>query len=118
MTATPITSTSFPILYLHDALPFYVIGSRRAVKVADLSPELAGIVDEISFKSGEDIKAGAVLVKLRAADDVARLDALRASAELAQSIYSRDKAQMEAHAISQAALDSRDRKSTRLNSSH
>src|SRR3546814_11274224 len=72
-----------------------------------LSPELAGIVDEISFKSGEDIKAGAVLVKLRAADDVARLDALRASAELAQSIYSRDKAQLEAHAISQAALDSR-----------
>src|SRR3546814_4726631 len=71
-----------------------------------LSPELAGIVDEISFKSGEDIKAGAVLVKLRAADDVARLDALRASAELAQSIYSRDKAQLEAHAISQAALDS------------
>src|SRR3546814_7647709 len=33
-----------------------VIGSLRAVKGADLSPELAGIVDEISFKSGEDIK--------------------------------------------------------------
>lgn len=83
-----------------------VIGSLRAVQGADLSPELAGIVDEISFKSGDDIKAGAVLVKLRAADDVARLDALRASAELAQSVYDRDKSQLEAHAISQAALDS------------
>src|SRR3546814_14453641 len=56
-----------------------------------LSPELAGIVDEISFKSGEDIKAGAVLVKLRAADDVARLAALRASAEKIGSASCRER---------------------------
>lgn len=85
-----------------------VIGSLRAVQGADLSPELAGIVDEIDFKSGDDVKAGTVLVRLRAADDVARLDALRASAELAQTIHDRDKAQLDAHAISQAALDSSD----------
>src|SRR3546814_13118982 len=80
-----------------------VIGSLRAVKGADLSPALAGIVAEISFKSGEAITAGALLAKLRTADDVARLDALRASPELARSIHSRAKAPLEPTAPSTAA---------------
>lgn len=81
------------------------IGSLHAVRGADLSPELAGIVDAIRFESGADAKAGDVLVQLRAADDEARLEALRASADLARIVYERDKAQLESRAISQAALD-------------
>lgn len=81
------------------------IGSLRAVRGADLSPELAGIVDEIHFQSGEEAKAGELLVQLRDADDVARLDSLRASAELAKTEYTRAQAQLEARAVSQATLD-------------
>lgn len=81
------------------------IGSLRAVKGADLSLEVSGVVDTISFNSGDDVPAGAVLLRLRDADDVAKLQALEATAELAQITYRRDEQQLQAHAISQATLD-------------
>ena len=46
------------------------IGSLRAVKGADLSLEVSGVVDSISFTSGDDVEQGAVLLKLRSDDDV------------------------------------------------
>jgi membrane fusion protein (multidrug efflux system) len=81
------------------------IGSLRAVKGADLALEVPGIVDEILFESGEDVKAGAVLARLRAGDDEAKLRSLEASAELAATTHERNKKQFEAKAISQASLD-------------
>jgi membrane fusion protein (multidrug efflux system) len=70
-----------------------------------LSSEVAGIVESIAFTSGQDVAAGQILVRLRAADDLARLQALRATAALDQVLLDRDKAQFEAQAISQATLD-------------
>ncbi|MFI4980236.1 MAG: efflux RND transporter periplasmic adaptor subunit [Nevskiales bacterium] len=81
------------------------VGSLRAERGADLSAEVAGIVDAIQFKSGDDVKAGQLLVQLRSADDVAHLESLKASAALADTVYNRDKAQFQAEAISQAVLD-------------
>jgi membrane fusion protein (multidrug efflux system) len=46
-----------------------------------------------------------LLLQLRAADDIAHLEALKANAGLAETTYNRDKAQFEAQAISKAALD-------------
>src|SRR5450631_2344612 len=46
------------------------VASLHAVHGADLSPEVAGIVDAIAFDSGQDVKAGQLLVRLRAADDL------------------------------------------------
>ena len=62
-------------------------------------------MDTIEFSSGDDVKAGQLLVRLRSADDVAHLDSLKATAALAETNYKRDKAQFEAEAISQAVLD-------------
>ncbi len=81
------------------------VGSLRAVRGADISAEVAGIVDAIRFSSGAEVKQGESLITLRAGDDVARLNSLKASAELAESNYKRDQAQFEAQAISQAQLD-------------
>lgn len=82
------------------------VGSLRAVNGANLSLEVAGIVSEINFKSGDDVQAGRVLLRLRADDDIARLRALQATAALAQIVYDRDRKQLAARAISQATLDS------------
>jgi membrane fusion protein, multidrug efflux system len=82
------------------------VGSLRAERGADLSAEVGGIVDQIQFNSGDNVKAGQPLLQLRAADDLAHLESLRASAALAETNYQRDKAQFEAQAISQAVLDS------------
>ncbi len=81
------------------------IGSLRAVRGTDLSSEVAGIVDTVKFESGEDVKAGDLLLRLRSADDEAHLNSLKATAEVAESSYKRDQAQLEAQAISQAVLD-------------
>jgi membrane fusion protein (multidrug efflux system) len=81
------------------------IGSLRAVKGADLSIEVSGVVDSISFNSGDDVEAGAVLLKLRSEDDVARLESLQATAQLNQITYDRDQKQFKLQAVSQATLD-------------
>ncbi len=81
------------------------VGSLRAVKGADLSLEVSGIVDTINFQSGDDVAAGAVLVRLRSAEDLAKLESLQASAALAQVTYDRDQKQFAVKAIAQATLD-------------
>src|SRR5580693_10689116 len=81
------------------------VGSLRAVRGADLSLEVAGVVGEIAFNSGDDVEAGAELLKLRDDDDVAKLDSLKATAELNEITYQRDQKQLQLQAVSQATLD-------------
>ncbi|HEY6981912.1 efflux RND transporter periplasmic adaptor subunit [Reyranella sp.] len=81
------------------------VGTLRAVKGADLSLELAGVVDKIEFESGHDVEAGQVLLRLRNDDDVAKLESLEAMAKLAQVTYDRDLKQFKAQAVSQATID-------------
>jgi membrane fusion protein (multidrug efflux system) len=81
------------------------IGSLRAVNGADLSPEVSGVVDQIDFESGDDVAAGKVLLRLRSEDDAAKLQALKATADLAQVTYNRDLKQWKAQTVSQATLD-------------
>jgi membrane fusion protein (multidrug efflux system) len=80
-------------------------GSLRAVNGADLSPELAGIVQSITFKSGSDVEKDAVLLQLRADDDIAKLHALEATAKLTDITYQRDLKQLKVQAVSQATVD-------------
>ncbi|MDD5577779.1 MAG: efflux RND transporter periplasmic adaptor subunit [Methylobacter sp.] len=81
------------------------IGSLRAVRGGDLSAEVPGIVEEIHFQQGDNVKTGDSLLQLRAHDDIARLRSLKASAELARITYQRSQSQFRANAISQQVLD-------------
>ncbi len=81
------------------------VGTLRAVNGADLSAEVAGIVESVSFDSGGDADKDAVLVHLRDADEVAQLHALQASANLTQITLDRDMKQLKSQAISQATVD-------------
>jgi membrane fusion protein, multidrug efflux system len=81
------------------------VGSLRAVNGADLSFELAGIVKDLRFNSGDDVAAGDILLTLRADDDIARLAALQATANLSEITYQRDQEQFKIKAVSQATLD-------------
>src|SRR5690348_4840960 len=82
------------------------VGSLRAVNGADLSLEVSGIVGELHFSSGDDVAADTLLLRLRSEDDVAKLQALQATADLAQVTYDRDVKQWKAKAISQQQVDS------------
>jgi membrane fusion protein (multidrug efflux system) len=81
------------------------VGTLRAVRGVDVTTEVAGLVRSIEFKSGEEVKAGQVLVQLNADSDIAQLHALEAAADLAATVYERDKAQLAAEVISKAQVD-------------
>jgi membrane fusion protein (multidrug efflux system) len=81
------------------------VGSLRAVRGADLSLEVPGVVEEILFNSGDEVQAGQILLRLRAEDEAAKLQSLEATAQLAQITYDRDVKQLKAQAISQAVVD-------------
>lgn len=84
------------------------VGSLRAVRGVDVTTEIAGLVREIRFKSGDEVKAGAVLIQLNADSDLAQLASLKAAADLAETTLKRDREQLAAEAISQAQIDSDD----------
>ncbi|MFC0241180.1 efflux RND transporter periplasmic adaptor subunit [Rhodopseudomonas telluris] len=82
------------------------VGSVRAEKGADLALETSGTVTELNFKSGDDVREGQVLMRLRADDDIANLDSLKATADLNGIVLRRDQEQIKIHAVSQATIDS------------
>jgi len=84
---------------------FQVVGTLRAVRGADIAPELPGVITALHFQSGQSVEAGAPLVQLNAESDQARLQSLAAAAELAQANYERDKLQLAIQAVSQAVVD-------------
>ncbi len=81
------------------------VGTLKAVNGTDLALEVSGLVESVNFHSGDDVKAGAVLVRLKPDDDVAKLQSLEAGAQLADIVYQRDEKQWRAKAVSQATLD-------------
>ena len=103
---TPPQTVSTAVVAMQDWQPrIEAVGSLRAVNGADLSFEVSGIVNEIRFNSGDDVAAGAVLVTLRAENDISRLEALQATAALSQINYQRDQQQYKIKAVSQATVD-------------
>ena len=81
------------------------VGSLRASRGVDIASEVAGIVQTVNCKSGDNVKAGHTLLQLNADSDVALLQTLSAARDLSQSVYERNKKQFIAQAVSKASLD-------------
>jgi membrane fusion protein (multidrug efflux system) len=81
------------------------VASLRASKGVDVTTELEGMVSAIHFNSGDNVKAGDLLLELNTDTDVAQLRALQASADLSSKVLVRSKAQAAVEAISQTQLD-------------
>jgi membrane fusion protein (multidrug efflux system) len=84
---------------------FQAVATLRAVRGADIAPEVAGVITAIHFQSGQQAEEGAPLVQLNAESDVARLQSLLASVELAEANYQRGLKQLEIQAVSRAVVD-------------
>ncbi|HEY0330319.1 MAG TPA: efflux RND transporter periplasmic adaptor subunit [Rhodopseudomonas sp.] len=82
-----------------------LVGELRASKGADLALQVSGIVQSLSFESGDTVQAGAPLLRLVADDQIAKLDSLKATAELNALILKRDAEQLKIKAVSQATVD-------------
>jgi membrane fusion protein (multidrug efflux system) len=103
--APPATVTAAAARYQTWQPQLVAIGSLRAVRGVNVTTEVAGLVRELAFRSGEDVKAGQILVRLNDDADVAQLESLKAEADLAQTVLERDRAQYAIRAIAKAQLD-------------
>lgn len=81
------------------------VGNLRAASGASLAAEVSGLVTALHFESGENVKAGQLLVEINAQPLKAQLEQLKAAALLAWQNYERDMAQLKVQAVSQAAVD-------------
>ncbi|WP_043288796.1 efflux RND transporter periplasmic adaptor subunit [Paraburkholderia oxyphila] len=104
-TAPPATVTAAVAGYQTWQPQLAAVGSLRAERGVDVTTEVAGLVREITFNSGQEVKAGQVLVRLNDDSDRALLASLKAAADLAQTVYTRDTAQYGIQAIAKAQLD-------------
>ena len=81
------------------------VGTVTPFRGVDVTAEIAGLVRDVKFKSGQNVQRNAVLFELNADTDIAQLHALEAAAELAVTVLKRDQAQLAVQAISQAQVD-------------
>lgn len=101
----PQTVSSMVVGYDDWKPTLKAVGTLKALKGTDIAPQLAGVVADIPFQSDSDVKAGDLLLRLDDSDDIAKLNALKADAELARLTYNRSKELVRTRAVSQAQLD-------------
>lgn len=82
------------------------VGSFNAVEGASLSAQVLGIVQNIGFQDGQDIKKGDLVVQLLADQQIATLQQYQASATNAQITYDRDSKLIKTNTIPQSQVDS------------
>ena len=104
--ANPPQTVSTTLAQMQEWQPHIdAIGSVRAVNGANLSSQVSGIVTAIHFESDKDVAQGTLLLELQAADDIARLESLKATAELSRITYERDSKLLKSFGVSQQAVD-------------
>ncbi|MDA8155528.1 MAG: efflux RND transporter periplasmic adaptor subunit [Actinomycetota bacterium] len=101
----PVTVTAIKVQYSMWQPQIKAVGGLRAVRGVDVTSEIAGLVRRIYFRSGETAFKGQALVQLNADSDIALLHSLEAAAQLARTVFERDKKQFAIQAVSRATLD-------------
>jgi membrane fusion protein, multidrug efflux system len=81
------------------------VGTATAVNGVTISTDLAGIVRQIAFESGNKVRAGDLLVHLDTTQEEAQLHQAEAQRDFASVTLKRDKDLLAKHAISQSDYD-------------
>jgi membrane fusion protein (multidrug efflux system) len=82
------------------------IGSVTAIQGVTVTPEIAGMVSEISFESGAVVNKGDLLVRLDTSSEEAQLRAIEAQLELANINLNREQSLRKQNIGAQSDLDS------------
>jgi membrane fusion protein, multidrug efflux system len=83
------------------------VGTLTAVNGVELSAEVPGIVQELRFNSGQFVRKGDVLLRMRSDLEQANLKSSQAKLTLATMNYDREKALFNKRVSSQSLLDTR-----------
>ena len=95
MQSTPQTVSTVVAGYEQWEPTISAVGTLKAQRGTDITPQLSGIVSEVSFQSDS----------FAAEDDIAKLKALDSSVDLARLTYNRSRELVRSRAVSQAQLD-------------
>lgn len=101
----PIAVASCGIETMEWPVEARAIGSVSALNGVMLSLESAGLITELSFKSGAMVRKGDTLIRLDDSSEVAELAAAQANAELARLSLERSRQLLDRKTISQAEFD-------------
>ncbi len=103
--APTVTVSAAPAVMEEWQPQISAVGTLRALRGVDVANEIAGLVQSVNFKSGDNVKAGRLLVQLNADADLAQLRTLTAARDLSKTVYERNKKQFLAQAVSRASLE-------------
>ncbi len=81
------------------------VGSLRAINGVNVANEVAGVVSEVVFESGQRVKRGDVLIRLERDVDQAALAALAAQAQLANETFQRFSELLPSNSVSRSQFD-------------
>ncbi len=81
------------------------VGTLQAVNGVDISGSMAGLVKDIGFQSGQEVKRGQVLVRLDVDVEMGDLRSAEAELALARTSYDRNVALLRSNTVSVAALE-------------
>lgn len=101
----PVTVSTGVATVEHWQPRLEAVGSLAAVRGVDVAAEVAGVVKEIRFKSGDAVEQGDVLVQLDDAAEQAELPGLRARVRQAEQNLARAKQLSEQGLTAKEALD-------------
>lgn len=81
------------------------VGSIKAINGIEVANEVPGIIESISFESGDTVKQGDVLIRLNTAIDEASVRTRRAESQLAEQEFKRISDLLPKRAVSQSQYD-------------
>ncbi|MBI3443901.1 MAG: efflux RND transporter periplasmic adaptor subunit [Magnetospirillum sp.] len=81
------------------------VGTLQAVNGVDISGSMSGLVKEIAFQSGQEVRKGQILVRLDTDVEMGDLHSAQAELVLARTTYDRNVALLKSSTVSVAALE-------------
>ncbi len=81
------------------------VGTTVPVQGVTIAPEVPGVVTRIAFESGQDVRAGQVLLRMDTSVEQAELASAEAEARLTQRTYERAEALRQRSVTAQSELD-------------
>ncbi|MEE4186461.1 MAG: efflux RND transporter periplasmic adaptor subunit [Gammaproteobacteria bacterium] len=105
MTLPPVTVSTAPAELQTWSPSINVVGTLESLQGVDVTAQLAGLITELHFESGDTVAAGALLVQQYTANDKAQLAGLIAATRLAEMNFKRSQDLRKQNLISEFDYD-------------
>ncbi len=98
-----VTVAKASLVEWHDVIP--AVGTLQAVNGVDIAGSASGLVREIAFLSGQEVKRGQVLLRLDIDVETGDLRSAEAELALARTVHDRNKALLRSSTVSVATME-------------